>query len=69
MDTRLAIALARRVDGERLNVTALAAELGSPERASMSMSVALPRRAWPAWCLVPGRLEGTRIRPRLSSRT
>lgn len=28
MDTRLAIALARRVDGERLNVTALAAELG-----------------------------------------
>jgi transposase InsO family protein len=29
MDTRLAIALARRVDGERLNVTALAAELGT----------------------------------------
>ena len=28
MDTRLAIALARRVDGERLNVTALVAELG-----------------------------------------
>lgn len=28
MDTRLAIALARRVDGEQLNVTALAAELG-----------------------------------------
>jgi transposase InsO family protein len=28
MDTRLAIALARRVDGEQLNVTALVAELG-----------------------------------------
>jgi len=28
MDTRLAIAFARRVDGERLNVTALVAELG-----------------------------------------